>query len=313
MGLRLIVGFRHHIYGAGARAGGNRSRRIKNNARKDHDHALSGIAAIILARNLYVILLQLPDEMSQGAIWRIFYFHVPGAITASLCTMVATDGQRALSVEEEPALRFARRGGDGSRPRFRRHQPDHRHVLGAYHLGHLVDLGCAPNFDAGLLADVFRLSYVAARRRGTHGARAQFGGALDLHFPGRLHYLEVDRMVAHATSRSGVERAQWRRNGARHGGADVAQSARAAWRWPRSWCCCGSIRKSASANSILCGAWRTPSNSRENKHGRTQLHLYVLRLPGRVVDSGGLCGLPGDARASDPPRNGRTAAYDRRS
>lgn len=51
--------------------------------------ALSGIAAIILARNLYVILLQLPDEMSQGAIWRIFYFHVPGAITASLCTMVA--------------------------------------------------------------------------------------------------------------------------------------------------------------------------------------------------------------------------------
>jgi heme exporter protein C len=51
--------------------------------------ALSGIAAIILARNLYVILLQLPDEMSQGAIWRIFYFHVPGAITASLCAMAA--------------------------------------------------------------------------------------------------------------------------------------------------------------------------------------------------------------------------------
>jgi heme exporter protein C len=51
---------------------------------------LSGIAAIILARNLYVVLLQLPDEMSQGAIWRIFYFHVPGAITASLCAMAAT-------------------------------------------------------------------------------------------------------------------------------------------------------------------------------------------------------------------------------
>jgi heme exporter protein C len=46
---------------------------------------LAGIAAILLARNLYVILLQLPDEAQQGAIYRIIFFHVPAAWTAFLC------------------------------------------------------------------------------------------------------------------------------------------------------------------------------------------------------------------------------------
>jgi heme exporter protein C len=40
------------------------------------------IAAILLARNLYVILLRLPDEVQQGAIWRIFTFHLPAAIAS---------------------------------------------------------------------------------------------------------------------------------------------------------------------------------------------------------------------------------------
>ena len=37
---------------------------------------------LYLVRNLYVILLQLPDEAAQGAIYRIMYFHVPGWITS---------------------------------------------------------------------------------------------------------------------------------------------------------------------------------------------------------------------------------------
>lgn len=45
---------------------------------------LSGLAAVLLARNLYVILLQLPDEAVQGAIYRIIFFHVPAAWTAFL-------------------------------------------------------------------------------------------------------------------------------------------------------------------------------------------------------------------------------------
>jgi heme exporter protein C len=50
---------------------------------------LSGIAAILLARNLYVILLKLPDEKAQKAIFRIIFFHVPDAWTAFLCFCAA--------------------------------------------------------------------------------------------------------------------------------------------------------------------------------------------------------------------------------
>jgi len=45
---------------------------------------LCGLAAALLARNLYVMLLQLPDEAAQGAIYRIIFFHVPAAWTAFL-------------------------------------------------------------------------------------------------------------------------------------------------------------------------------------------------------------------------------------
>ncbi|MDX1980118.1 MAG: cytochrome c biogenesis protein CcsA [Bryobacteraceae bacterium] len=39
-------------------------------------------AALMLVRNLYVILLGLPDEADQGAIYRIIFFHVPSWFTA---------------------------------------------------------------------------------------------------------------------------------------------------------------------------------------------------------------------------------------
>ncbi len=51
--------------------------------------ALSAVAAVLLARNLYVILLELPDEAVQGAIYRIIFFHVPAAWTAFLCFFAA--------------------------------------------------------------------------------------------------------------------------------------------------------------------------------------------------------------------------------
>jgi heme exporter protein C len=46
--------------------------------------ALSGLAIALLVRNLYVMLLKLPDEAAQGAIYRIIFFHVPAAWTAFL-------------------------------------------------------------------------------------------------------------------------------------------------------------------------------------------------------------------------------------
>jgi heme exporter protein C len=45
---------------------------------------LAGVAAVLLIRNLYVILLRLPDEAAQGPIFRIIFFHVPVAWTAFL-------------------------------------------------------------------------------------------------------------------------------------------------------------------------------------------------------------------------------------
>ena len=52
-------------------------------------YGLGVIAAILLARDLYSIFMQLPDEASQGMIYRIMFFHVPAAITAMLCSAVA--------------------------------------------------------------------------------------------------------------------------------------------------------------------------------------------------------------------------------
>jgi heme exporter protein C len=52
-------------------------------------YAFGFIAAVLLARNLYSIFMQLPDEASQGMIYRIIFFHVPAAITAMLCSSVA--------------------------------------------------------------------------------------------------------------------------------------------------------------------------------------------------------------------------------
>jgi heme exporter protein C len=46
-------------------------------------YAMGAVAAALFARNLYVILVGLPDEAAQGAIYRIIFFHVPPFITAA--------------------------------------------------------------------------------------------------------------------------------------------------------------------------------------------------------------------------------------
>lgn len=51
--------------------------------------ALCVLAAALLGRNLYVMLLELPDEAAQGAIFRIIFFHVPAAWTAFLGFLAA--------------------------------------------------------------------------------------------------------------------------------------------------------------------------------------------------------------------------------
>ncbi len=43
------------------------------------------LAAVLFVRNLYVMFLQIPDEVDQGAIYRIIFFHVPAFFTAGVC------------------------------------------------------------------------------------------------------------------------------------------------------------------------------------------------------------------------------------
>jgi len=50
------------------------------------------LAGFLLARNLYVMLLVLPDEEAQGSIFRIMFFHVPAAWTALLAFLAAAGG-----------------------------------------------------------------------------------------------------------------------------------------------------------------------------------------------------------------------------
>jgi heme exporter protein C len=51
--------------------------------------AIGTLAGLWLVRNLYVMLVNLPDEAAQGAIYRILYFHVPSWITCFTCFFLA--------------------------------------------------------------------------------------------------------------------------------------------------------------------------------------------------------------------------------
>ena len=51
-------------------------------------YGFGAIAAILLAYDLHAIFMVLPDEASQGMIYRIIFFHVPAAITALLGAFV---------------------------------------------------------------------------------------------------------------------------------------------------------------------------------------------------------------------------------
>ena len=52
-------------------------------------YGLGAAAAILLIRNLYVILLTFPDEADQGAIYRIIFFHVPCWFTCFTAFLLA--------------------------------------------------------------------------------------------------------------------------------------------------------------------------------------------------------------------------------
>ncbi|MEP7361915.1 MAG: cytochrome c biogenesis protein CcsA [Acidobacteriota bacterium] len=60
------------------------------------------LSGLYLVRNLYIILLQLPDEAAQGAIYRIMYFHVPGWITSFSAYFLAAVASIWYLVKRDP-------------------------------------------------------------------------------------------------------------------------------------------------------------------------------------------------------------------
>ncbi len=62
------------------------------------------LAAVLLVRNLAVMLLVLPDEAAQGAIYRIIFFHVPAAWSAFLGFFTALIASVVYLVKKD--LRF---------------------------------------------------------------------------------------------------------------------------------------------------------------------------------------------------------------
>ncbi|MBM3795848.1 MAG: cytochrome C assembly protein [Acidobacteria bacterium] len=65
-------------------------------------YALGLAGALLLLRNLYVILLQLPDESAQGAIYRIIFFHVPSWFTCFTGFFVAGVSSILYLVKKKP-------------------------------------------------------------------------------------------------------------------------------------------------------------------------------------------------------------------
>ncbi len=55
-------------------------------------YTLGTLAGIIILLNLYNIFMVLPDEINQGAIYRIIFFHVPAAIVGMTLFFVALVG-----------------------------------------------------------------------------------------------------------------------------------------------------------------------------------------------------------------------------
>ena len=50
---------------------------------------LGAVALPLLLHNLYAILFLVPDEMEQGPIYRIFYYHLPAFLTGACCYLTA--------------------------------------------------------------------------------------------------------------------------------------------------------------------------------------------------------------------------------
>jgi heme exporter protein C len=52
-------------------------------------YLFAAVAGILLVRNIYHMFMVLPDELNQGAVYRIFFFHLPSVIFGMVGMIVA--------------------------------------------------------------------------------------------------------------------------------------------------------------------------------------------------------------------------------
>jgi heme exporter protein C len=65
-------------------------------------YAMGAIGALWLLRNLYVVILVLPDEAAQGAVYRNLFFHLPAWITCFTAYTVAGVGSIVYLITRKP-------------------------------------------------------------------------------------------------------------------------------------------------------------------------------------------------------------------
>jgi Cytochrome C assembly protein len=177
----------------------NRPRWDWNQMRDKVAYSLVTFAAAIMMRNLYPIFRVVPDEASQGMIYRLLYFHVPAWWTAFLA--VALSGvfsalylikkdlrydAIAVSVTEVAVVFLIMGITLGS-------------IWARIILGDLVDMGSAADIRADLRPALFQLLDVAPFTGGPSAKSAGLGCVLAMRFYRCADRLVFDPLVAHPT------------------------------------------------------------------------------------------------------------------
>ena len=112
--------------------------------------------------------LRRADDAMQGYVFRIIYYHVPSASVAFLFFAVSLIGSigylafRRSHPERAQTFDAWALAGAEVGVVFCTVVPDHRAAVGTPRLGHLVDLGCAPDHHPGALADLRELPAACA-------------------------------------------------------------------------------------------------------------------------------------------------------
>ena len=126
-------------------------------------YALGAIGGIWLLRNLYVMLLGLPDESAQGAIYRIIFFHVPSWFTCFTGFFLAGISSILFLVKKKPVYDTFAVANVEVGLAFTIIGLITGMIWGPHHLGHLVDVGRAPHLGLYHVPDLRGLPHDAQR------------------------------------------------------------------------------------------------------------------------------------------------------